>query len=102
MSTQIRAGTTVTLPYQLQDTTKAVPWPLYDPPSAPTLTIIDPAGVVRIAAQAMTKLSQGNYFYLYTTPLTPLGIWRCRVDALDISGNPSGSPTQDAFQLVSP
>ena len=63
----ISAGNAVTLAWRLW--TKIPPPPvIYDPPTLPVITIIDPTGAIQINREPMTKLEPGLYGFTYITP----------------------------------
>jgi uncharacterized protein YfaS (alpha-2-macroglobulin family) len=99
VATTIRAGKAVLLPYTINDAISAGQ-PLYDPPTLPTITIIDPSGAARVSSASMVRDSTGNYHYVYVTPASgPLGMWRAQVDATDANGTPGGSLLEQVFLL---
>ena len=87
----ISAGNAVTLAWRLW--TKIPPPPvIYDPPTLPVITIIDPTGTIQISREPMTKLEPGLYGFTYITPAGgPLGVWSAMVNATDAFGTTSGS-----------
>jgi 2-oxoglutarate dehydrogenase complex dehydrogenase (E1) component-like enzyme len=51
-------------------------WVETDPDASyPKITILDPAGTVKVAAAIMSKKAVGKFEYLYTVELTSLAGW---------------------------
>lgn len=59
----------------------------------PTITIIDPSGSVKIAADIMVKKATGKFEYLYTISLSALtGYWTGFIDVAN-----AGYPDRETF-----
>lgn len=107
----IRAGTAVTLVWSFE-TPALIPGQtptLENPPTTPTITILDARGNITVNAAAMALIQTGYYSYEYLTPSDGvLGTWSAFVDTTDSTGNKVGSASQAApgakatpvFQLV--
>jgi hypothetical protein len=106
-STVVRGGKAVQIWYDIYDYSNINPI-LFDPPSLPLITIIDPTTARIVNQQPMTRVRKGLYTFIFVTPSTgPTGIWGAFVDVVDTSGLPGGSvdyvipqAADPVFQLV--
>jgi len=105
--TVIRAGTAVQSWWNVYSfsSMQAV---VYDPPTAPVITIYDPTGMAQVTNAIMTKVRTGTYTFIYITPSNgTLGFWTAIVNVTDSNSLPGGSvdditPSKyvQVFQLV--